>query len=250
MATEAAATNTDSTEVGEATPDTEFDAATDPDASNGGSNVAVASDEPVVEPGGPVLIVTDEAAKMVAELQSEEDDAEALGLRLEVTGAQGVEYAYDLSFEAVSECSTGYNVEDSNGLMVMIPDDSVELLRGATLDLPSTSSQGGLVIRNPNRPDPLAGLDLELTGDISEKVTQLLDAVINPGLAAHGGFTTLVGVDDTKVYLSMGGGCQGCSMSAMTMTEGIRTQLMEVIPEITEVIDSTDHSAGESPFYA
>ena len=47
----------------------------------------------------------------------------------------------------------------------------------------------------------------------------------------------------------MGGGCQGCSMSAATLTEGIRSAILEAIPEIFEVVDATDHSAGEDPFY-
>lgn len=246
MATDTSADPTsDSAEEAEAS-DTSENPAENAGAETAAAEAAGTSD---VDEAGAVLIVTDEARAMVMELQAEEDDGDTLGLRLEITGAQGVEYAYDLSFEAIADCVDGYHVEESDGLTVMIPEDSVFNLRGATLDLPTKTAQGGLVIRNPNRPDPLAGLDLELTGDIAEKVQQMLDGAINPSLAAHGGFASLVGVDDAKVYLSMGGGCQGCSMSAMTMTEGIRTQLMEVIPEITDVIDSTDHSAGQSPFY-
>ena len=78
----------------------------------------------------------------------------------------------------------------------------------------------------------------------------MLDLSINPALAAHGGFASLVKVEaDTIVHVLMGGGCQGCSMSAMTLTEGIKTAIVEAIPEVTEVIDATDHSAGENPFY-
>jgi Fe/S biogenesis protein NfuA len=96
----------------------------------------------------------------------------------------------------------------------------------------------------------MAGVkDLVLTGDIAEKVTTLIAEAINPGLAAHGGFTSLVGVDGTRVFLTMGGGCQGCSMSAATMVQGIQTAIKEAIPEVTEVVDATDHSAGENPFY-
>ena len=67
-------------------------------------------------------------------------------------------------------------------LTVMVPADSTEALHGATLDLPASADQGGLVIRNPNRPDPLAGVSLELTGTIAEQVTQLLEQQINPAL--------------------------------------------------------------------
>ena len=59
----------------------------------------------------------------------------------------------------------------------------------------------------------------------------------------------LTGVDDATVYVSMGGGCQGCAMSQATLTEGIQASILEAIPEVTEVVDATDHSAGENPFY-
>ena len=134
---------------------------------------------------------------------------------------------------------------------MIIPADSVDDMRGSTLDLPSNPMQGGLVIRNPNRPPVLAPEDIELSGTLAEKVQQLLDLSINPALAAHGGFANLVKVeDDSIVHVFMGGGCQGCSMSAMTLSEGIKTSIMDAIPEVTEVIDATDHTAGENPFYS
>ena len=130
-----------------------------------------------------------------------------------------------------------------------IPAESVDQLQGATLDLPSADGQGGLVLRNPNRPDPLMGTKLELTGETSDKIRQLLDEQINPALAAHGGYATLVGVEGEKVFVEMGGGCQGCAVSAMTLRDGIERSIKENVPEITEVVDATDHTAGENPYY-
>lgn len=200
-----------------------------------------------------ILSVTDAALEKVLEIRSGESDAENTGLKVMVIGTRGVEYDYDLSLEAladVGEDDTTYSVGDGE-LTVIIPADSVEDMRGSTLDIPSNPMQGGLVIRNPNRPPVLAPEDIELTGTVGEKVQQLLDKSINPALAAHGGFASLVDVvDDTIVHVLMGGGCQGCSMSAMTLSEGIKTSIMDAIPEVTEVIDATDHAAGENPFYS
>ena len=80
----------------------------------------------------------------------------------------------------------------------------------------------------------------------------LLDQSINPSLAAHGGFATLIGVDEAtnNVYLTMGGGCQGCAMSRATLTHGIQAAIKDAIPEVADVIDATDHAAGENPFYS
>jgi Fe/S biogenesis protein NfuA len=160
-----------------------------------------------------------------------------------------VEYAYDLAFEPLADAAEGDSVVTVDGLPVIVPADSIDNLRGATLDLPANSAQGGLVIRNPNRPDPLAGVELDLHGDIADKVRQLLDQAVNPMLASHGGYAELVGVEETKVFLKMGGGCQGCAVSAMTLREGIETQIRAAIPEVTDIVDVTDHDAGENPYY-
>lgn len=198
-----------------------------------------------------VLTVTATARDKILELRAQEDEPDSLGLRIEVTGVQGVEYTYDLTFDPVSEAdeAAGDLIEAQGELPVIIPGDSVDSLRGATLDLPTTNGQQGLVLRNPNRPDPLSGMHLELTGSVEEKVRQLLDGQINPSLAMHGGFAALERVDDDVVYVTMGGGCQGCAVSAMTLREGIARSIKEAIPEVSEVIDTTDHALGENPYY-
>jgi Fe/S biogenesis protein NfuA len=199
-----------------------------------------------------VLIVTAPAQEKILELRAQEDEPETLGLRIEVTGVQGVEYTYDLTFDPVAEAdqAAGDVVETAGDLPVIIPVDSIDSLRGATLDLPTSGAQQGLVLRNPNRPNPLSGMHVELSGTTEEKVRQLLDGQINPALAMHGGFAALDRVEDDKVFVTMGGGCQGCAVSAMTLREGIARSIKEAIPEVAEVVDITDHALGENPYYA
>jgi Fe/S biogenesis protein NfuA len=200
---------------------------------------------------GEVLIVTEAARATVFDIRSQEDDGELLGLRVEVTGATGVDYTYDLSLEPIAEAADDDHVRDQDGLTVIVPADSVGPLTGATLDLPANAGQGGLVIRNPNRPNPLGDIgQLELTGDAANKVRILLAERINPALASHGGVAELVGVEGEKAFVTMGGGCQGCAMSAATLREGITKAILEAIPEITEVVDTTDHDQGENPYYS
>jgi Fe/S biogenesis protein NfuA len=196
-----------------------------------------------------VFTVTPEAIARILELREQEDDAAGMALRVEVTGTSGVEYAYDLSFDPLSEADDADAVYHQGDLPVVVPVGSIEQLTGATLDIPAGGGPG-LVLRNPNRPDPLSGKHLELTGTLAEKVQQLLTEQINPSLAAHGGFAELRGVEGTVVYVTMGGGCQGCAVSAMTLRDGIARSIQEAIPEVTEVVDVTDHAAGENPFYS
>ena len=198
----------------------------------------------------PIITVTDSALAKILELRSAEENPDDLGLRIEVTGVRGAEFTYDLAFEPLAECAEDDVRHDQGGLPVVVPAESVEKLLGATLDLPSNREQGGLVLRNPNRPEiPRLGDPIELTGTVEDKVRQLLDQQVNPAIAAHGGYAGLVKVEGSAAYITMGGGCQGCAMSALTLREGIETAILGAIPEITEVVDTTDHSSGENPFY-
>ncbi|MCP3991056.1 MAG: hypothetical protein GY724_18415 [Actinomycetia bacterium] len=199
------------------------------------------------------LTVSTEALAAVLDVRATEDDPAGTALRVAITGSNMTDFVYGLDLVPVAEAVPGdivYTQGDHDELTVIVPADSVDNMAGATLDVPSNSAPGGLVIRNPNTPDPLAGLDLDLSGELPEKVQAVLDQAVNPALAAHGGYAALVSIEDTKVYVTMGGGCQGCSASAMTLSDGIRSMLMESLPEITDVIDATDHSAGENPFYS
>ena len=210
----------------------------------------VTQETTVETPEGAVMSITPEAMEKVIEVRAEEEESEELALRISVTGIQGIDYSYDLAFIHSKDLTDSDLQWEANGLTIVVPEDSHTRLVGATLDIPSNSAQGGLVIRNPNRPNPLGDIEhLELTGDIPERVQQLLEQRINPALASHGGFATLIGVDGPKAYITMGGGCQGCAMSQATLTEGIQSAILEAIPEITEVIDSTDHASGSNPFY-
>ncbi len=196
-----------------------------------------------------VFTVTPEAIERILELRQQEDDPPGLALRVEITGTSGVEYAYDLTFDPMAEADEADAQYLQGELPVIVPAGSIEQLNGATLDIPAGGGPG-LVLRNPNRPNPLSGKHLELTGEVADKVQQLLEQQINPSLASHGGFAELKGVEGDKVYVTMGGGCQGCAVSAMTLRDGIARAITEAIPEVTEVIDTTDHSAGENPFYS
>jgi Fe/S biogenesis protein NfuA len=198
----------------------------------------------------PVIRLTEAAHARILELREGEAGAEGLGLRIEVTGSQGSDYTYDLSFAPAAEATDDEDVRDQDGLAVIVPVADIDKVQGATLDVPSLPGQGGLVLRNPNRPNPLGDLSaLELTGELPEKVQQLLDGQINPALAMHGGSADLVGVEGQNVLIRMGGGCQGCSMSMLTLREGITAMIKEALPEVAEVVDVTDHEAGDNPFY-
>ena len=86
--------------------------------------------------------------------------------------------------------------------------------------------------------------------EIRRKITQTLDSQINPAIASHGGSISLVDVRGTVVFIQMAGGCQGCASSAATLKLGVENAIRDVAPEVTEIVDVTDHAAGAAPYYA
>lgn len=199
-----------------------------------------------------IITVTADAVAELIVLRDEEPDADRLGLRLEVISGPGEDFRYDLSFDTVTTAAFTDQVRTHPGadgaeLKVIIPAKDVDALQGAVLD--RTASQG-LVIRNPNKPVPPTVEGLVRDDELSAEVEMVVSSEVNPALAAHGGFVTYVGHDgEGTAYLTMGGDCHGCSMSRMTMLDGVQTMLVERIPAIERVRDLTDHASGENPFY-
>ena len=80
-------------------------------------------------------------------------------------------------------------------------------------------------------------------------VQDFFENEVNPAIASHGGFFTLLDIQDNKVYVELGGGCQGCGMATQTLRQGVEGRLREVLPEMAALIDQTDHAAGNNPYY-
>lgn len=199
----------------------------------------------------PIVTITREALLKLAELRDTEPDADRLGLRLEIISGAGEDFKYDLSFDVVTKAAFTDEVRtlstDGVSMKVIIPANSIELLQGATLD---HTESAGLVIRNPNKPLAPMVEGLVRDDEMSAHIEAVISTEVNPALAAHGGFVTFVGHDgEGSAYLTMGGGCHGCSMSRMTMLEGVQTTLLEQVPGLERVRDLTDHATGENPYY-
>ena len=85
---------------------------------------------------------------------------------------------------------------------------------------------------------------------LTSRIQKVFDTEINPAIAAHGGVVSLLAVKNGNVFLQMGGGCQGCGMADVTLRQGIEKAIRSQVPEVEEILDTTDHAAGANPFYA
>lgn len=208
-----------------------------------------------------VLNITEVARQKVLRVRANESEPEKLALWLEIAGVANGKYKYDMYFQPADYAGPTDIVQRHDDLSVVIPAFSVDKVRGATLDVSGDPIEGGLVLDNPNSPSPAvptagaagaagaARPPADLSGDVAQRVLQVLDAQINPSIAAHGGRAELVAVEENTAYLRLSGGCQGCGMASVTLSQGIEVVLKEQVPEITRVVDVTDHASGENPYF-
>jgi Fe-S cluster biogenesis protein NfuA len=85
---------------------------------------------------------------------------------------------------------------------------------------------------------------------LAEAVRAILDAEINPAIAAHRGRVSVAGVTGGWVRVRLEGGCQGCSLAEVTLRQGIEPLLRARLPQLTGLVDVTDHEAGTEPFFS
>jgi Fe/S biogenesis protein NfuA len=175
-----------------------------------------------------------------------EQENEPLAVRVEVLDSSPRAPRYDLALVADDERLPDDRSFDAGGFEVVVPSGSAELLEGATVDWVESMSGSGFKVESPNLRPIGAAVP---TGDLAERVRHVIETQVNPSIASHGGSVNLVDVRGTEVYLEMSGGCQGCGMAAVTLSQGIRRILTETLPELTEIHDITNHDAGANPYY-
>ncbi len=194
-----------------------------------------------------ILSVSETALEKIIEIRDQEPGDEEYALLVEVTGIQGNQFAYELSFVPVADRAESDHLDRHGDLVVAVPESDIDKLGGASLDLTAQ----GLAMNNPNSPSPAIGSEPvgELSGPLADQVAQVLATHVNPAIAGHGGAAELVGVEGADVYLRLMGGCQGCGMAAVTLGQGIERILRDAIADIGQVIDVTDHASGSNPYY-
>jgi Fe-S cluster biogenesis protein NfuA len=86
--------------------------------------------------------------------------------------------------------------------------------------------------------------------DFDTRVRRAIDNEVNRAVGAHGGRVRVVDAIQGRVRIRMEGGCQGCSLAEVTLRQGIEPLLRKHVPEVTAVVDVTDHTAATAPFFA
>ena len=202
--------------------------------------------------GERMLAITDAAYDKVMGFLLQEAEPERQAMWLEVTGSSANQWTCSLSLKPLDAAAPYDAVIRQRDLAIVVPECDFDKVRGATIDwLDDPFGGGGLRVDNPNTPSPAIGAPppADLSGDVPQRVIQVLDQQVNPTIAAHGGRAELVAVEQGTAYLRLGGGCQGCAMATVTLSQGIETAIIQAVPEITSVVDVTDHQTGTNPYF-
>ena len=185
-----------------------------------------------------MLNVTDAAHQKIVEL-IRNTEAPVLGIRIIAEATSPTSPEYSLAFVQEGEDFEDDTILEYEEYRVFIDPESVRLMDGVRLDF---LMQGGFRI---DRPVP----DVLLEGPVAEKLQKVINDQINPALALHGGFVQLIDVKDDTAYIELGGGCKGCGMVDVTLKQGIEVMIKQHVPEIKNILDSTDHASGTNPYY-
>jgi len=202
--------------------------------------------EPVRQPA-PRVNFTPQAHQQLAAVLGRQGQPAAL--RILVKNPGGSPPQYDMALEPADVLRPGDVIVDAGGLRVLVDPLSLADVEGATVDFRDDPLQPGFVVNPPAPPEIEVPDTFDASDPLAAQVQSVLVHHVNPGIASHGGRAELVGVKDDIVYVAMGGGCQGCSMAAVTLKQGIEQILKQMIPRIKAVVDATDHALGSNPFY-
>ena len=203
--------------------------------------------------GERMLGITDAAYDRVMSFLLREAEPERQAMWLEVAGTSDNQWVCGLSLKPLDAAAPHDAIIRHRDLAIVIPECDFEKVRGATIDwLDDPFAGGGLQVDNPNTPSPTIRVPPpgDLSGDVAQRVVHVLAQQVNPSIAAHGGRAELVAVEQGTAYLRLSGGCQGCAMATVTLSQGIDTAIKQAVPEITSVVDVTDHQSGTNPYYS
>ena len=188
--------------------------------------------------------ITEEAEIYVADLFEQQDEKD-LGLKVDVEKAGTPVATVTFNFCIKSDLPDSYQEFPYVGFSAFIDEPNNQYLSDSHVALKVDGTNKKLTITAPNAKGEAPKDDAPL----EEKVLFTIVTEVNPSLASHGGFVDLVEITKkNEVVLNFGGGCQGCSSVNLTLKDGVEKQLKALYPEISAVLDATDHSYKENAY--
>lgn len=196
----------------------------------------------------PTITMTPTAREQISAAMNM-DGRTAHGLRLTVKHAGTRNQTYGLSLVEKSTPDVNDVVIDVEGIRVFLEKQNLTFVDGATIDFLNGPSGSGFKIDSPYKPTAVEIPTNPPTGPLADAVQKVIREQVNPAVASHGGYVSLVDIRDNTVFVRFGGGCHGCGMADVTLKQGVATMIKKAVPEVKDVLDITDHANGANPYY-
>ncbi|MBK6739971.1 MAG: Fe-S biogenesis protein NfuA [Haliea sp.] len=191
-----------------------------------------------------MVTITESAQDYLAELLSKQDDA--LGVRVFINQPGTPRAETCIAYCRQGDVNDADQKEELVKFTVWYDAPSLPFLEDALVDYAKDRMGGQLTIKAPNAKLPR----VDESSSLADRVNYVLYNEVNPALAAHGGEVSLVEITETNIaILQFGGGCQGCSAVDQTLKGGVEKTLLEQIPQLTGVRDTTDHTDTSQAYY-
>ena len=197
-----------------------------------------------------IIEITPAAVDKIADLIASRKKG-PLAVRVLLRGRlPGGGFQSEFKFVHLDDKSEDDVIQEAGPFLLYLDPATAESIRGALVDFDEERYSTGFHIEYP---DQIAAypeaVRKEFDDPVSQAVQKAINEQVNPAVAGHGGWVALLEVKDDTAYIEMGGGCQGCGLSFMTLKEGIERIIFENVPEIKEVLDVTEHAEGKNPYY-
>ncbi len=192
------------------------------------------------------MIHMDDATQSYLQQLLHAQELPGLMIRMRAINPGTVQGDCRLEFCEPEELNADDYVVENSAFSIVIDAASVTFLQDTELSYQQTATGSQLVVKAPHLKAKAPAID----GSLVSRVEHVIATEINPQVASHGGRVTLLELRaDGTAVLQFGGGCQGCGMKDQTLKHGVEKTLRARVPELTAVLDATDHAAGKNPYH-
>tara|TARA_Y100001949_G_C15923246_1_gene302230 strand:+ start:268 stop:855 length:588 start_codon:yes stop_codon:yes gene_type:complete len=192
-----------------------------------------------------IIKITKSAEEYLAKLIQDKNETD-LSIRIFISDPGTPKAETCLAYCKPDEAMPDDMVLNLDLINVNLEKRSLPFLKDAEVNFDNDTFGGQLTIKAPNARLPNISSD----SPVEDRINYVIYNEINPMLESHGGEVSLIEFNDKgEAVLKFGGGCQGCGMVDVTLKDGIEKTLVEQIPEVLGVKDTTDHSIDDNAYY-
>ncbi|WP_343128158.1 NifU family protein [Buchnera aphidicola (Takecallis taiwana)] len=199
-----------------------------------------------------MIHITERAQKYLKSLLCKQDKKNNLRISIQYPGTEDAEckMSYDTYQTVLNQ-----DIElQYDGFNIYIQKSFAPYLRDSKIDLIGNQMNQKLMLLAPNVINKAVIHNNSVQTSVEKtpifiEVQYFIDCHINPMLSMHGGKIILVDISEEKyVMIRFVGGCNGCTMSNITLKNSIEKKILSHFPDLSGVQDITKHNRGAHSF--